>query len=78
MIIRPAVGQADIVPIRDLVELIEEPLCLELFSLEDDPRKKCFAGCGDALNEARPAAPLVPFEEGFSSLRRPEYKGLDP
>jgi hypothetical protein len=47
-----------------LLELIDEPLLLKLFALEDNPRLQKTASCRDGLDKASPSAGLGTFEEG--------------
>jgi hypothetical protein len=65
MVVRTAVLRHDIIPVSYLLELIDKPLLLKLFALEDNLRLQKTASCRDGLDKASPSAGLEAFEEGL-------------
>lgn len=65
MVVRPAVLGRDVIPVGHLLELIDKPLLLKLFTFEDNPRLQKTASCRDGFEKASPSAGLGAFEEGL-------------
>jgi hypothetical protein len=63
IVIRLAVLGRDIILVSYLLKLIDKPLMLKLFALEDNPRLQKTASCHDSLDKASPSAGLEAFDK---------------
>jgi hypothetical protein len=66
MVVCPAVVGGNVIPVGDLLELINKPLLLKLFALKDNPRLYKTAMGGHGFDEAGPSTGLGAFKEGLS------------
>jgi hypothetical protein len=61
VVICPAVFRSDIIPVGYLLELIDKPLLLKLFALENNPWFQKAAICSHGFYKASPSAGLRAF-----------------
>jgi hypothetical protein len=77
MVVCPAVIGRDIIPVGDLVKLIDKPLLLKFFALEDNSRLLKMAICSDGFDKTSPSAGLRAFEEGLPpGIATANYQGI--
>jgi hypothetical protein len=66
MVVGLAIVKCDLIPVRYLLELFNQPLFLKLFTFEDYPWSQKTAISSYSFDEASLSARLRPFEEGLT------------